>query len=372
MDESVNIRNEISTRLNILQQMMEKHAADGILLRRVSSFAWATLGLASYVNTAASEGAASLLLTKEGAYLLTNNIEAARLEAEGNVEQQPWQLSISPWQDPQRAYLKLSANKKLIADGSYPGCLDLSYEFNRLRAALNAVEAERMRFLGGLCARILHQSALAVRPGMSEYEIAAIVGSEAQKKGVLPIVNLIATDERIFHFRHPLPTGKKLERYALLVLSGRWQGLVCSISRLIHFGELPQSLMEIIKANAIVNTAMIASTRPGNSLAGILAVAQDAYSRCGYADEWLHHHQGGAVGYEPREFLATPTSSDQVSAGQAYAWNPTIAGSKMEDTILVGSQKNEILTFTPDWPLEWIRFEEYDDPVPCALALQLD
>ena len=56
------------------------------------------------------------------------------------------------------------------------------------------------------------------------------------------VVNLIATDERIFNFRHPLPTHKRLERYAMLVLCGRQRGLVCSITRLVHFGRLPDDL----------------------------------------------------------------------------------------------------------------------------------
>jgi antitoxin VapB len=39
-----------------------------------------------------------------------------------------------------------------------------------------------------------------------------------------------------------------------------------------------------------------------------------------------------------------------VSEGQAYAWNPSITGVKIEDTILVGLTANEVLTEMPDWP----------------------
>ena len=45
-----------------------------------------------------------------------------------------------------------------------------------------------------------------IKPGMSEYQIAANLGFEAQSRGVQAIVNLIAVDERIFMYRHPLPT----------------------------------------------------------------------------------------------------------------------------------------------------------------------
>ena len=35
---------------------------------------------------------------------------------------------------------------------------------------------------------------------------------------------------------------------------------------------------------------------------------------------------------------------------QAFAWNPSIAGTKSEDTILVGPEGNEILSSTGNWP----------------------
>ena len=61
--------------------LAERHL-DALLLQRVSSFAWATCGAASYINSAATDGAASLLVTPSGRYLITTNIEATRLEQE--------------------------------------------------------------------------------------------------------------------------------------------------------------------------------------------------------------------------------------------------------------------------------------------------
>ena len=76
----------------------------------------------------------------------------------------------------------------------------------------------------------------------------------------------------------------------------------------------------------------------------------EAYSEAGFAGEWQWHHQGGAAGYEPREYVATPESQDAVQIGQAYAWNPSVAGTKSEDTILVTGSGPEVLTATADWP----------------------
>jgi antitoxin VapB len=164
------------------------------------------------------------------------------------------------------------------------------------------------------------------------------------------IVNLIAVDERIYNFRHPLPTDKKLNRYVMMILCGRRWGLVCSLTRLVYFGKLPDEIRHIAQAVAHVDAAVIAATRPGRTLGQIFAVAKEAYAAAGYADEWQLHHQGGPAGYEPREYLATPDSKDTVCAGQVYAWNPSITGCKSEDSVLIGENGFEILTAIPGWP----------------------
>ena len=189
-----------------------------------------------------------------------------------------------------------------------------------------------------------------LKPGQTENEIAAILAGETQHAGAQPIVNLIATDERIFARRHPLPVDKKMERYAMLVLCGRKSGLVASITRLVHFGRLPEDLQKKQVACALVDATVITATRPGCHEAEIFKRAQETYAAAGFADEWKLHHQGGPAGYEPREWVVTPASTTSVQLGQAYAWNPSITGCKSEDTILVGAESNEVLTTIAGWP----------------------
>jgi antitoxin VapB len=188
------------------------------------------------------------------------------------------------------------------------------------------------------------------RPGMTEYQIAGVLAGETLARGALPIVDLIATDERIFRYRHPLPTEKKMERYAMLVLCGRQYGLVCSITRLVHFGPLPEKLRRKELACGRVDATMFSRTRPGATIGDIFQAAVDAYAAEGFPGEWQLHHQGGPAGYNPREFVATPGETEVVVEGQAYAWNPSITGVKSEDTILVGTGGNEILTTIAGWP----------------------
>jgi antitoxin VapB len=352
-----------------LRALLESHSAEAILLRRVSSFAWATCGAASYVNTAVAEGAASLLITRTGQYLVTNNIEAPRLQEEENLQDQGWEWVISPWETPLQGLHRLTAGKNLLSDVPFNGAEDVAPQISRLRAHLSPQEADRFRSLGQRCAESLSAAVQHLRPGMTEWELAALVGRETQQRGVQPIVNLVAVDDRTY--RHPLPTAKKLQKYALLVLSGRQNGLVCSISRMVHFGKPPADLQERIYAAAQVNAALLAHSRPGASLAEILHQGKQAYAAAGFPDEWRQHHQGGVTGYEPREYLATSTASDVLAAGQAVAWNPTVLGAKMEDTALVGETACEILTPTPLWNTQRIQIPGMPGDIPCSLALEL-
>ena len=133
---------------------------------------------------------------------------------------------------------------KVAADGLFPGVPDLSIEIAHLRANLTQTEGNVSGPWAGSALKPwipLSIPCTPVRPNSRSLvswlaNLSAAVYSQ-------PSI-LIATDERIFNFRHPLPTAKKLERYAMLILCGRQHGLVCSITRLVHFGHLPEEIQK--------------------------------------------------------------------------------------------------------------------------------
>lgn len=344
-----------------IRALLGQQQLDALWLSRVSSVAWATCGAASYINTAASHGVAWLLVTPTQRHLITTNIEAPHFADEERLDAQGWEFHVVPWHEatPQEAPPSAGMNRvvatltrglRVGADGCYLGVTDLSEEIARLRAALTPEEGERFRTLGRLCAAAMEATVRTLQPGLTEYEIAARLAYETESRGAQAIVTLIGTDERIFRFRHPLPTAKKLERYAMLVLCGRKWGLVCSLTRLVHFGHLGDELRRKAEACAHVDAAFLTATRPGKTLGEIFQRGIEAYRANGFADEWQLHHQGGLAGYEPREAFGYATSSLPVLAGQAFAWNPSITGVKSEDTILVGANENEVITPTPGLP----------------------
>ena len=90
------------------------------------------------MNTTTTNGEASLLITPTQRYVLTNNIEATRIEKEEQLARQGWELQVGSWFSAQNAVARLTGKLKLGADGPYPGAIDLSGEVARLRACSDA------------------------------------------------------------------------------------------------------------------------------------------------------------------------------------------------------------------------------------------
>lgn len=358
---------EQEVKLNRLRRLMADEKLDAIWLRRISSFAWLTAGASSYVSIGDEHGIASLLVTPDAVHLITNNIEAPRLMAEEGLAEGIYEWHVNPWHAPADLLSILPASSDIGCDEPFPGTSNLGPQISRLRSQLTPEEIIRMRDVAKRCADAVSTTIGHIGRGMSELQIAGILASESISHSVTPLVNLVATDERIYQFRHPLPTPRRLERYAMVVLSGRRHGLIASVSRLVHFGRIPDELAERALAVARVDATMIAATRPGVQLKDVFQAGADAYRSAGYPEEWMHHHQGGVSGYEGREEKATPTSTTIVQAGQAFAWNPSVAGTKSEDTIIVGDETTEVITFTPELPTVMIDIAGEIIPRPAIL-----
>jgi antitoxin VapB len=358
---------EFNEKQKRIQALLAKRKLDALLLARVSSFAWATCGVASNVNTAESIGEAKLLITSQKRYLLTNNIEAARLEREEKLSRQGWQMVVSSWHETEAALAGLTKDMKVGADCPWVCLDDLTPEIVHMRVSLTEAEARRYRALARSCAQAVEAAIRSIRPGQTELRIAARLSQESGKRGILPVVNLTAVDDHIFNERHPLPTNKTLEKYAMVGLCGRKEGLVCSLTRFVHFGRLPATLRRRAEAVSQIDASFIISTRPGRTLGDIFQEGLKTYREVGYPDEWQRHHQGGVTGYEPREILALPGSPETVSGLQAFAWNPTLTGTKSEDTILVTREGSEILTEMDDWPTIPVEINHQTIPRPAVL-----
>jgi Xaa-Pro dipeptidase len=329
---------------------LDHHGLEGVLLGTVANFAWVTGGRSNRIGAATETGAGALLVTRVGRFLVADEIETPRLLEEELAGHGVEALSY-PWHasDPSGAVRRVLAGR-VAADTPLPGFEPLPPEFAELRWSLTEDEVERYRWVGQHAGLAMTHVLFHLRPGLSEQQIAARLADVLIGFGLQPTVLLVAADERIARFRHPLPTERRLERAALLVLGARRWGLVASLTRQVQFGEPDAELCRRQAAVTAVDSAYIRATRPGMVIGEIVRTGIAAYAAHGFPDEWEYLHQGGPTGYAGRDYRATVETSHRVRDRQAFAWNPSIAGVKSEDTILAIGTGAEVLTVTPDLP----------------------
>jgi antitoxin VapB len=121
----------------------------------------------------------------------------------------------------------------------------------------------------------------------------------------------------------------------MLVLVAEAWGLHVAVTRFRDLVPLDGDLAARVAAVATVQRAMTDATVVGATLGDVFAATQEAYAAAGFPDEWRDHHQGGTIAYQGREVVAVPGDATVIEAGMAFAWNPSIAGAKAEDTFVL-------------------------------------
>ena len=312
----------------------KERGLDGVWLKRRTNIAWITDGADVHVDASSSTGVGSVVWTPRRKIVICDNIEDRRLREEEFGSE--WAFEVSNWWESQR-----SPKGKFGTD--FP-----DDRFADLRASLTQKELQRIRALGQATAHALEKVMKSIRPGQTEHEVAGDLVGRLRKQGIQVPVMLVASDRRIARYRHPIPTSKQVEKTVMVAACPRQHGLIVAVTRLVHFGKkLPPELRRRHDAVCRIDAAMHAATAPGQRWSDILDVGIQVYEETGFRDEWRHHHQGGPMGYEGRDYKATPTEHRRVVENQAVGWNPSITGTKSEDTIL---SSGEVLTSMRNWP----------------------
>jgi Xaa-Pro dipeptidase len=342
---------ELNAKHDKLVAWLRAQQLEGVLLRRHENIAWLTGGAVEVrVLTPGETGVASLLVTAEGKrYYFTTENEAPRLQDEefGALDFEP---VIFPWYaDDTPAAARRLAGAHIGSDTAGPGLIPVN--LYPLRESLSESEVARYRWLGAQTADATVESLHEVEPGLSEYDLEALTAANLLRRGVMPSVYLFAVDDRIYKYKHAVARGARLKKYGMLNLCSRKWGLAISITRFVHFGEVPAELSARFKSAAQVNAALLDASRVGATSAELFRVAQTAYAAEGFPGEERFHHQGGPTGYGEREWVATPEGKQTAVNNQAFAWNPSIRGGKAEDTVILHDGKIEWLTATPELPV---------------------
>jgi antitoxin VapB len=367
-----NYKMELEEKYVLVKNFLEENKLDGILLTQVRNVYWITAGLANnQIVLNKDVGAASLLIMKDGKkYLICNGAEAQRMMDESLNElgyeliQYVWYESNSV-KDVRNEVIKKFG--KIGSDIEYPGTVNIADKFKKLRYSLNTYEVIRYAYVAKMSTDAVVEVCMKIKPGMNEFEIETLTANALRDRQILPTVLLTAVDERIYNYRHALPGGAVLKNYAMINICAEKWGMPIAVTRFVHFGPLPNELKIKLEKTAIVNAHYQEFTRPGIGAAEIFEKMKGWYKSVGYENEWMLHHQGGAIGYDDREWVIYRGIKEVVQENQAFAWNPTITGAKVEETMIVTKDGFEVVTKSPNWPMIIVNLNGKKYPQPSIL-----
>jgi antitoxin VapB len=236
------------------------------------------------------------------------------------------------------------------------------------RYQLTEPEIDRFRLLGKDAGELVGELMQRLEPGETESKVARRVQDCLAARNIHCVVCLVAGDDRIRKYRHPVPTDRQWRKTLMVVVCARRHGLVASLTRIICVGDEPDDLKVRTLASAQVNAKLFSATKPGATGAALYELISKSYADAGFPNEQLRHHQGGACGYRTRDWVAHPASVDSVQVNQAFAWNPSVTGSKVEETCIAFSGGVEIITASPGWPSLSIEVDDHRYLLPGVLS----
>ena len=118
----------------------------------------------------------------------------------------------------------------------------------------------------------------------------------------------------------------------------RYKGLVVCCTRYVNFVPVSEELKKQYLDNVRIDCTMIANSIPGESFQTPFLAGKKAYEELGYGQEFEKHHQGGPIGYAARDYRIDFGHHGIIAENQAFCWNPSITGTKSEDTVIAAEE----------------------------------
>ena len=254
---------------------------------------------------------AHLLIEKDGSVTVAaDSSDCPRMEAEQNALGAKGMLI--PWYESFEAHLKdYIGDRTFASDTGIVGTDNVQSDLINVRMQLSEKERKRYRKIGQECAGIVEGVAMNARPGQTEQEIADKIRTGCIANGI-------------------------------------------SMTRMVYFVPVPEEIKGRMQKTQKIFAAMQNLMKDGMSYQTYFRKIQELYAKEGCPEEWKMHHQGGPPGYGCREFVVTPVIGGRIRNNQAYAWNPTIVGTKCEETTFLTDNGVEIFTRTKVWPCSMI------------------
>ena len=339
-------KEELAIKLDRIRSMMLALGIDGVYLKRQDDFAWLTCGGQNYLGWG-EMGNCGLLVTQSETHAVTNMIEKQRMVDEEGLEEMGFSIHAGIWYEndfERKTLATLVPSGKIGVD--FPSKLgtNIDGEIKKLRLSLTESEIDRIRKVGYMATLALEEAAASLRPGDTELDAIRRISGALFDQGMEFTSLMCAADERLYKYRHAIPTGNRMKERVQIGGNMRKWGLTICLTRYVNFVPVTDELRKQYRINQEIDCTLMVNTIPGQPYAKPLLAAKALYDKYGISDEFLKHHQGGPIGYANRDYRVDFDLAGTIQENQAFCWNPSITGTKSEDTILVRKQGFEFIT----------------------------
>ncbi len=253
----------------------EPRGVSGLVLTTPGSVAWATGGANPPIDRSASTDVVWVAVGPRGVSVITTEVEAPRLRAEGPFAELGWPVTAVPWYDAdafvRRAEQELGAPAAALAADGHPAFgADLSRELSVARMALTAPDVEAIRALGRDAAAVVEDALVRWKPGEADRAVAARIAAGAESLGALAPVVLVGGDDRLARFRHPVATGAAIDDVAMAVLVASRGGLHVALTRYAGRRSAASDLEPALDEVRDIHARVLKACAPGAKTGAVL------------------------------------------------------------------------------------------------------
>ncbi|HEY4199560.1 MAG TPA: Xaa-Pro peptidase family protein [Devosiaceae bacterium] len=352
-------------RLHRLRERMAETQTDLVVLGPSSHMLWLT-GLSPHGD----ERPVLLIVSQHHAGFLMPalNVDSSRLVT---------QLPFYPWSDaegPNAALmallgdagtgkdgLKLALDETMRADfallvlDTLPGARRTftAETVGYLRAHKDEAEYEALKANAVLNDGAMAAAFAALRPGVTELQIAEVVRNFYKANGAKPEFTSVCFGENgAFPHHHTGNRMLKANEAVLIDIGGRKDGYPSDMTRVAVCGDMPEDFEKVHAVLERAVTAAIAAAKPGVAAKDVDKAARDVITEAGYGEFFLHRtgHGLGIDVHEPP--YITATNEAVLEEGNVFSIEPGIYlngkfGLRLEEIVIIRGNRAEVLSELP-------------------------
>lgn len=222
-----------------------------------------------------------------------------------------------------------------------------------LRSRKDEDEYRRLKAAHLLNDRAVAAAFAALKPGMTELDVAALIGEFYKANGATTeFCSVCFGPNGAFPHHHTGTTPLKAGDAVLIDTGCRLDGYPSDMTRMGYFGSAPEGYGQI---HSIVDRAVeaaLAAARPGARASEVDKAARDVIAAAGYGPNFLHR-TGHGLGIDVHEApYITATSDTVLEEGMVFSIEPGIYlqgqfGLRLEEIVILRNGEAEVFSELP-------------------------